>query len=65
MDALDGVPLQFGYTVADTYDGCSHFADAKEIGETGHETFVDGGHQLEDVARMESGAFERFLLVVS
>ena len=62
--AAYGVPLQFGDAVADTYHRGAHLADAEEVGQTGHEALVHGGHELHDVAGFETGALEAFLLVV-
>ena len=64
MYAVDGVPLQFGDAVAHTYDARTQLADAEEIGQARHKALVDGGHQLQHVARLEAGADKRYFLVV-
>ena len=65
LNALNGVPLQFGDAVAHADDGRTQLPQAEEIGQSSHEAFVEGDHQLEDVAGFQSGAFETLFLVVS
>ena len=60
----DGIPLQLGDAVPDADDAGTEFADAEEIGQSGHEPLVERGHQLHDVPGTQPGAGERLLLVV-
>ena len=62
---LDSIPLKLRHTVAHAYDTGTQFPDSKEVSQTGHKPLVNGRHQLEHIPGLQSGAFERFLLVVS
>ena len=64
LEAVDCVPLKFRDTVADADDAGAQLADSQKIGETRHETFVNGGHQLHDVARAYASTHETLFLVI-
>ena len=65
MQPFDGIPLQFRDAVAHADNAGAQLADAQEIGQARHETLVDGRHQLQDVARAQTGTGKGFLLVES
>lgn len=54
----DGVPLQFGHAVTHADDAGSEFPHPQEVGQAGHETPVDGGHELVCVVRGTVGYSE-------
>ncbi len=60
----DGVPLQFGHAVANTYYARAQGTYAKKIGQARHETLVQRGHQLHYVAWTDACTCKRLLLVV-
>ncbi len=63
LDASNGVPLKLGNTVAHPDDGSAKPTDTEEIGQAGHKTLVDGGHQLQDVTGPETGTSKALGLV--
>ena len=65
LQTVDGIPLQLRDAITHTDDAGTQFPDAQEIGQTGHEALVNGGHQLNNVARSQTCAFEALLLIVS
>ena len=58
FEATDGVPLQFGHSIADTDHSCSELSHPQEVGQSGHETPVDRGHELVGVVRGTVGYSE-------
>lgn len=61
---MNGIPLQFRYTVA--YTGYSHteLSGSQIVGKPCHEAAVYGGHQLQYIVSAASGGIEGQILVV-
>ena len=64
LQAPDGVPLKFRNAVSHPDDAGAQLTDAQEIGQAGHEALVHGGHELDNVSGLDTGAFKALLLVV-
>ena len=58
MDAVNRIPLEFRYSVADTHHAHAKFARPHEVCESCHETAVDRHHFLHDVVPGAAGGLK-------